>query len=120
MRGCKAILKAGLTKNLIALFQVKPIVEEEIIRSQLEDPMLRNLAKKVRCARWTNYTFRNDDALLKDKRLCVSHNKALKERILEEAYSSAYVMHLGSTKIYRTWKPIIVAMYAARDSWVCS
>ncbi|KAA0053247.1 DNA/RNA polymerases superfamily protein [Cucumis melo var. makuwa] len=36
-------------------------------------------------------------------RLCVSNISELKNAILEEAHSSAYAMHPGSTKMYRTW-----------------
>lgn len=83
-------------------FQVKPTLEEEIAKSQPEDPKLRKLTEEVRCERRSDYTFRKDGALLKDKRFCIPQNKALKGSILEEAYSSAYAMHLGSTKMYRT------------------
>ena len=37
-------------------------------------------------------------------RLCVPATEELKRQILEEAYSSAYAMHPGSTKMYRTLK----------------
>ena len=37
-------------------------------------------------------------------RFCVPSNPDLKKQILEEAHSSAYAMHPGSTKMYRTLK----------------
>ena len=37
-------------------------------------------------------------------RLCVPATEELKRKILEEAHSSAYAMHPGSTKMYRTLK----------------
>ena len=38
-------------------------------------------------------------------RLCVpKRNEELKEEIMEEAHSSAYAAHPGSTKMYRTLK----------------
>ena len=88
----------------MARFLVKPKFEEEIVRSQLEDPELRRLAKKVRCKRRSDYVLRKDGVLLKDKRLYVPQNKALKDNILEKAHSSAYAMHPGSTKMYKTLK----------------
>ena len=36
------------------------------------------------------------------QRLCVPYVIELKKEIMEEAHSSAYVMHPGSTKMYRT------------------
>lgn len=65
--------------------------------------MLRKLAEEVKCERRINCTFRSDGALLKERRLCVPNNE-LKESILEKAYNSVYLMHLGSTKMYRNLK----------------
>ncbi|KAA0025874.1 Integrase, catalytic core [Cucumis melo var. makuwa] len=94
----KFILNVGLVGNLIARFKVKPTLEKEIVKSQLEDPPLRKLAKEVRCERRSDYIFRSDGASLKEMRLCVPQNKAFKESILKEAHSSAYVMHATSTR----------------------
>lgn len=52
----------------------------------------------------TDYAFKGDGVLLKERRLCVPHNKALKESILEESNSLTYAMHLRSTKMYRSLK----------------
>ena len=43
-----------------------------------------------------------DETLLYRNRLCVPGDSDLKQEILEEAHCSAYAMHLGSTKMYRT------------------
>ncbi|KAA0056000.1 putative gag-pol polyprotein [Cucumis melo var. makuwa] len=43
-------------------------------------------------------------AIVKQVRLCAPNISELKDAILEKAYSSAYAMHLGSTKMYRTLK----------------
>ncbi|KAA0047015.1 hypothetical protein E5676_scaffold68G00720 [Cucumis melo var. makuwa] len=99
-----------------ARFQVKPALEEEIVKMQPEDPTLRKMGKEVRCKRWSDYMFRSDRALIKERRLCVPNNRALKESILEEAHNSAYAMHPESTKMYRTLKPIIGGQYTVRDS----
>ena len=42
--------------------------------------------------------------LLYKGRLCVPSVEVLKGEIMEEAHNSAYAMHPGSTKIYRTLK----------------
>ncbi|XP_038887198.1 uncharacterized protein LOC120077385 [Benincasa hispida] len=39
-----------------------------------------------------------------EHRLCVHNDEALKNTVLEEAHSLAYVMHPGSTKMYMTLK----------------
>lgn len=51
-----------------------------------------------------NYSLRGDDALIKYDKLCVHRDQAIKDQILEETHSSAYAMHPGSTKMYRTLK----------------
>ena len=40
--------------------------------------------------------------LVMGSRFCVPDMRELKKEIMEEAYCSAYTMHLGSTKMYRT------------------
>ena len=42
--------------------------------------------------------------IVKGQRMCVPENGQLKRDIMEEAHSSAYAMHPGSTKMYRTLK----------------
>ena len=42
--------------------------------------------------------------IMKGQRMCVLEYGELKRDIMEEAHSSAYDMHLGSTKMYRTLK----------------
>lgn len=47
---------------------------------------------------------RRDEALMKYDRLCVLNKSALKSATLEEAHSSAYIMHPRSTKMYKIFK----------------
>lgn len=49
LRECKAILNIELDGNLIAWFQAKPTLEEEIVKFQSGDPVIRKLAEEVRC-----------------------------------------------------------------------
>ena len=42
--------------------------------------------------------------IVKGQRMCVLEYGKLKRYIMEEAYSSVYAMHPGSTKMYRTLK----------------
>ena len=62
--------------------------------------MLKKLAEEVKLKLRTNYSLRNDDALMKYDRLCVPKDQAIKDQILEEAHSSAYATHPKSTKRY--------------------
>ncbi|VVA41440.1 PREDICTED: retrotransposon, partial [Prunus dulcis] len=71
----------------------------------------------------TDCSVRNDGALIVGTRLYVPNDEALKREILEEAHSSAFAMHPGSTKMYHTlrehyWWPFMkkeIAEYV----WKC-
>lgn len=51
LRECGDLLNKGSIRNLIVQFQVKTTLEEEIVKSQPEDPVLRKLTEEVRCER---------------------------------------------------------------------
>jgi hypothetical protein len=48
------------------------------------------------------FSTKGDGTLMFGTRLCVPNDENLKHEILEETHNSAYVMHLGGTKMYRT------------------
>ena len=50
------------------------------------------------------FQIRDDDMIVKGRRMCVPEYGELKRDIMEEAHSSAYAMHPGSTKMYKTLK----------------
>ena len=50
------------------------------------------------------FTKRDDGMLMCGQRLCVPNDVKLKKEILDEAHSSMYAMHPGSTKLYRDSK----------------
>ena len=54
--------------------------------------------------RKAEFQIRDDGMIVKGQRMCVLEYGELKRNIMEEAHSSAYVMHPGSTKMYRTLK----------------
>ncbi|VVA31186.1 PREDICTED: retrotransposon, partial [Prunus dulcis] len=87
---------------LLATLQVRPVLVERIIAAQAEDPLICTLRAKVESGIRTDCSVRNDGALMVGNRLYVPHDEALKMEILEEAHSSAFAMHPGSTKMYHT------------------
>ncbi|KAL0540955.1 hypothetical protein IC582_020981 [Cucumis melo] len=100
----EAAVSIGKLGSLIVHFQVRPILIDRIIKAQLDDARLRKLAEDVRKNQRLNYSLRGDGALMKYDRLCVPSDQTIKDQILEEAHSSAYTMHPGSTKVYKTLK----------------
>ena len=63
-----------------------------------------SMRKRVEEGEQSDFAIRDDGALVIGSRLCVPATKELKRQILEEAHSSAYAMHPGSTKMYRALK----------------
>lgn len=66
--------------------------------------MLWKLAEEVRLGQRSDYVIGQNRALMKHNRMCVPNVMSLKAAILKEAHISAFAMHPGSTKIYRTLK----------------
>ncbi|KAL4010206.1 hypothetical protein IC575_030459 [Cucumis melo] len=76
----------------------------EIVRRQSEDSNLQKKLEKSKKGLEVEFELRTDGAIVRQGRLCVPNISELKNAILEEAHSSAYAMHPGSTKMYRTLK----------------
>ena len=62
------------------------------------------MRKKVEEGGQSDFSIRDDGALVIGSRLCLPAVEELKRQVLEEAHCSAYAMHPGSTKMYRTLK----------------
>ena len=90
--------------SIFSSFQLRPILLDFILEAQLEDPYLMSMRKKVEEGVQSDFSIREDGALVIGSRLCVPATEELKRQILEEAHSSTYAMHPGSTKMYRTLK----------------
>ncbi|KAL4010649.1 hypothetical protein IC575_030152 [Cucumis melo] len=104
LRGSKAVVTKEDSGSLLAQFQVRSSLVTEIVRRQSEDSNLQKKFEKSKKGLEVEFELRTDGAIVKQRRLCVSNISELKNAILEEAHSSAYAMHLGSTKMYRTLK----------------
>ncbi|KAJ0040374.1 hypothetical protein Pint_28140 [Pistacia integerrima] len=89
---------------LLVHFQVRPILADRIRESQFMDPNIMKLMGEVSEGLRTDFWIRGDGMLMMGNRLCVPNAEELKREILEEAHSSAYAMHPGSTKLYHTLK----------------
>ena len=63
-----------------------------------------SMRKKVKEGEQSDFSIRDDGALVIGSRMCVLAAEELKRQVLKEAHSSAYAMHPGSTKMYRTLK----------------
>lgn len=89
---------------LLATLHVRLMLVERIIKAHLQDPVICMLRLEVENDTRADYSVRNDGALMVGSRLYVPGDEALKREILDEAHCSAFAMHPGSTKMYRTQK----------------
>ena len=62
------------------------------------------LNEEIEKGKKAEFQIRDDGMIVKGQRMCVSEYGELKRDIMEEAHSSAYAMHPGSTKMYKTLK----------------
>ena len=74
--------------------------------AQYNDPSIVRLMERAsNGAAADHFSVRRDGTLMFKNRLCVpKRNEELKSEIMEEAHSSAYAAHPGSTKMYRILK----------------
>ena len=62
------------------------------------------IKEEIEKGKKSEFQIRDDDMIVKGQRMCVPEYDELKRDIMEVAHSSAYAMHPGSTKMYRTLK----------------
>jgi hypothetical protein len=83
-----------------------PTLKEEIIAAQKNDGGMAHLRRRLSEGGPKVNCFREDAEYIlwfKD-RLVVSKKEALKKKIMDEAHTSRYSIHLGSTKMYHDLK----------------
>ena len=97
-------MRLELTDNgaLLATFHVRPVLIDRIRELQTQDPTMIKLKREAESGKLKGFSVRADGTLMMGHRLCVPDVGELKKEIMEEAHSSAYAMHPGSTKMYHT------------------
>ena len=77
---------------------------DRVREAQGQDEQMVKIKEQVQQGNKVNSMISDDGTLLYKGRLCVPSVEVLKREIMEEAHNSAYAMHPGSTKLYRTLK----------------
>ncbi|KAH0670582.1 hypothetical protein KY290_025996 [Solanum tuberosum] len=78
----------------------------EVKEKQDQDPIFLDLKANVQKQRVLAFDQGGDGVLKYQGRLCVPMVDELQERIMEEAHSSRYCIHPGSTKMYRDLREV--------------
>ena len=104
LRALGVILEVEDSGALLATFHVRPLLVYHILVGQPRDPQMIKLKEEIEKGKKAEFQIRDDNMIVKGQRMCVPGYGELKRGIMEEEHSSAYVMHPGSTKMYRTLK----------------
>ena len=97
LRALGVILEVEDLGSLLATFHVRPLLVDQIQAGQLQDPQMIKLKEEIKKGKKAEFQIKDDGMIVKGY-------GQLKRDIMEEAHSSAYAMHPGSTKMYRTLK----------------
>ena len=104
LRALGVILEVEDSGALLATFHVRPLLVDQILAGQSLDPQMIKGKEEIEKGKKTEFQIRDDGMIVKGQRMCVPEYGDLKREVMEEAHSSAYPMHPGSTKMYRTLK----------------
>ena len=102
MRSMGIKLETTDSEALLATFHVRPVLVDRVRQSQAQDLYLMKIKAEIEAGQQSTLSIKDDGTLILGWRLCVPEVRDLKREIMEEAHSSAYAMHPGSTKMYRT------------------
>ncbi|CAL5414693.1 unnamed protein product [Camellia sinensis] len=87
----------------LTVTSVEPTIIEEVKARQMEDEYLKKVIDEFVTKPRPGYTIENQ-VLKFEGRLCVADVPDLKRKILQEAHSSKFAIHPGSTKMYQDVK----------------
>lgn len=97
-------IKCHVPEISLQAIQIKPTLQEEILQKQITDKRMQTIRKDVENGKQTDFRIDQEGLLRFRNRLCIPNDITLKEKILEEAHSSPYTIHLGGTKMYKDIK----------------
>ena len=104
LRALGVLLEVEDSGALFVTFHVRPLLVDQIQAGQFQDPQMIKLKEEIEKGKKAEFQIIDDGMIVKGQRMCVPEYGELKRDIMEEAHSSVYAMHPGSTKMYRTLK----------------
>ena len=91
----------GHSQVFMASLTIQSTLIEKIKSSQVNDAQIVKIIEEVQERKRPKFNVSNDSVLRFGNRLCVPNDFALKKEIMEEAHRTPYLVHPGSTKMYR-------------------
>ncbi|XP_070003101.1 uncharacterized protein [Nicotiana sylvestris] len=87
--------------------RAESLLVEEIMEKKYNAPLLVQLKEGIHKHKTTTFSIGRDDGPLRyQERLCIPNVDGLQGRIMAEAHTSRYSMHLDSTKMYHDLKEV--------------
>jgi hypothetical protein len=77
---------------------------QEIQKGQMEDEKIQEIKRNIKEEKSSSFLKDEEGVLWYTGRICVPNVKELKDKILHEAYESAYSIHPGGNKMYHDLK----------------
>lgn len=96
----KSCVEDGSTGALLTRFRVLPMLIDLTCDAQFRDSFLMKLKGLVVEGLTIAFIVRDYVTLVIGMKFCFPVDERLKREILDEAYSSAYAVHPGGTKMY--------------------
>jgi hypothetical protein len=97
-------LNLGMVNESKVTMEVELTLEAEIWEGQLEDTTLKEIRQLIWDNKTSDFSEDSQGTLWLGKWICVPNLKHIKQLILREAHDSAYIIHPGSTKMYKDLK----------------
>lgn len=103
LAGLQVQPSGGASGGFLASFWVRPVLLDRIREAQADSVEVQLIKAEMAAGKRQGFTFA-DGVLKVGSRLYVPDQGTLRTEILEEAHSSPYVVHPGSTKMYHDLK----------------
>ncbi|XP_043811679.1 uncharacterized protein LOC110607815 [Manihot esculenta] len=104
LRALNARLSLANDGAIIAKLKLRPNLLQQVQEAQKGDIETALWIRQVQEGKKQKHVIRDDGYLYYEGRICVQNVDDLRKNILEEAHSSSYAMHPGSTKMYQDLK----------------
>ena len=102
LRSLGGKLQVANTRTLLASFYFHHLLVDQIKEGQKQGSEMIKLRAEIEGGKKPEFQIRDDGIIVRGSRMCVPEIGELKREIMEEAHSSAYAIHPGSTKMYHT------------------
>ena len=97
------ILEVEDSGTLLAIFHVRPLLVDQILVGQSQDPQMIKLKEEIEKGKKAEFQIRDDGMIMKGQRMCVPEYGELKRNIGRSTFICICYAP-GSTKMYKTLK----------------